>query len=187
MPQLSQSDSDAAVAADAMAVAQLKEFKTAMRSLAATVTLVTAVHDGRRSGLCVTAACSLSMDPPTMLVCVNRSSNTHDLIVESGHFAVNMLSDELHHRMLANRFADPSKVGEQKFAAGGPWCIEGDSAPLLEDSLASVDCTVMHRVEIGTHTIFIGRVRHVINHPEKMPLLYTNACFAGLTPIPSSR
>lgn len=160
-------------------VPPVEDFKVAMRSLAATVTLVTAGRDGNRSGLAVTAACSLSMDPPSMVVCVNQSSNTHDRIVEEGHFGVNLLSSGDDHQDLVMLFSDSSKIGEDKFSSG-EWLRIGDSAPLLADTLASIDCKVVNSVRMGTHTMFIGEVRKVLNHPEHSPLLYANRQFATL-------
>lgn len=157
----------------------VEDFKVAMRSLAATVTLVTAGREGNRSGLAVTATCSLSMEPPSMVVCVNQSSNTHDRIVEEGHFAVNLLSDADDHQDLVMLFSDASRVGEEKFASA-QWLRIGDSAPLLADTLASIDCKVVNSVQIGTHTLFIGEVRKVLNHPQMSPLLYANRQFATL-------
>lgn len=119
-------------------------FKLSMRLLAATVTIVTTVHEGRRNGLTATAACSLS-------------------------------------RELAEVFAGATgKEGEAKFSAGGVWHAEEGGAPMLADSLASIDCEVVNRAEMGTHTIFIGLVRKVEISPDKRPLLYANRQFVGL-------
>lgn len=159
--------------------APVEDFKVAMRSLASTVALVTTMHEGQRSGLAVTAVCSLTMDPPSILVCVNRSSNTHDLIVQSGGFAVNLLSDSLNHRSLAQCFADPKRVGEAKFTQGA-WMSRANGSPMLEDGLSSIDCAVVNTVEVGTHTIFIGEVRQVHNNPDKSPLIYANRNFTGV-------
>jgi len=160
------------IAADVIA-APVEDFKLAMRALAATVTLVTAGRDGRRSGLVVTAACSLCMEPPSMVICVNRASNTHRRIVEEGRFGVNLLSNAYTHQELVSVFSDSTLAGEDKFRTGD-WLRIADGAPLLADALASIDCQVLERVDMGTHTIFIGAVRQVLNRPEKGPLLYAN-------------
>jgi cob(II)yrinic acid a,c-diamide reductase len=155
-------------------------FKVAMRSLAATVTLVTSGEEGRRSGLAVTATCSLCMEPPLMVVCVNQSSNTHARISETGHFAVNLLSSNDQHQHLAKVFSDSSLVGEDKFKHG-EWASINGSAPMLEGTLASIDCEVASQHQMGTHTIFVGQVRHVLNSPTLPPLIYANRRFTSVT------
>ncbi len=162
-----------------VAVSPAEEFKVAMRSLVATVTLVTAGEAGARSGLAVTATCSLCMEPPSMVVCVNQSSNTHRRIAETGQFAVNLLSSGEEHEALAKVFSDTSRVGEDKFTFGEWISIEG-SAPMLAGTLASIGCEVVSQMAMGTHTIFIGHVRHVLNQPALSPLIYANRRFTSV-------
>ena len=157
----------------------VNDFKVSMRLLAATVTVITSIHEERRSGLTATATCSLSMDPASMIVCVNRNAHTHDYIANSGLFCVNLLTEG--QRELAEVFAGATgKEGEAKFAASGAWHTYDGGAPMLEDSLSSIDCRVLSRTEMGTHSIFIGLVRRVRTAPSKRPLIYADRKFVGV-------
>jgi flavin reductase (DIM6/NTAB) family NADH-FMN oxidoreductase RutF len=161
-------------------------FKLAMRRLAAGVTIITTCHDGHRCGLTATAVCSLSADPPQLLVCVNRSSQAHDIIKRGANLCVNLLARR--HKALAARFAGQKKgvAGEERFRAG-KWTTLKTTAPVLDDALASFDCVVRETVESSTHTIFIGNVVDVRLRAEGHPLLYAGGAYAGLQVIADRR
>lgn len=161
-------------------------FKLAMRRLAAGVTIITTCHDGERCGLTATAVCSLSADPPQLLVCVNRSAHAHDIIKRGANLCVNLLARR--HKALAARFAGQKKgvYGEERFRAG-KWTTLKTSAPVLDDALASFDCVVRETVESSTHTIFIGNVVDVRLRAEGHPLLYAGGSYAGLQVIADRR
>ena len=131
-------------------------FKTAMSCLAAGVTIITTVHDGQRAGLTATAVCSLSVDPPQLLVCVNQRAEAHGLIHRGSVMCVNLLARQ--HRDLAARFAGQGGVSGAARFAMGEWTTLRTGAPVLADAVASFDCLVSERVESSTHSIFkIGR------------------------------
>ncbi len=161
-------------------------FKLAMRRLAAGVTIITGCHNGERCGLTATAVCSLSADPPQILVCVNRSSQAHDVIKRGANLCVNLLARR--HRALAARFAGQKKgiVGEERFRAGR-WTALRTGAPALDDALANFDCVVRETVESSTHTIFIGNVVEVRLRAQGHPLLYAGGSYAGLQVIADRR
>jgi len=151
-------------------------FKQAMRRLAAGVTIVTTKHGEVRGGLTATAVCSLSVDPPQLLVCVNRSAAAHELIHEGENLCVNLLAHK--HQALAARFAGQAGVaGADRFQAGR-WITLKTGAPVLEDALASFDCIVTEKVVSSTHTIFIGRVVEVRSRTNGKPLLYAQGAYA---------
>jgi flavin reductase (DIM6/NTAB) family NADH-FMN oxidoreductase RutF len=154
-------------------------YKRGMRQLAAAVTIVTTEHEGERCGLTATAVCSLSADPPTLLVCVNRTASAHDPIKFSRRFCVNVLSDA--DSALSRRFAGPEK-GEARFASA-IWRTAVTGAPVLDHALASFDCELIETVEAGTHTIFIGRVHAVGTQPGRRPLLYADGDYSGLAAL----
>ena len=161
-------------------------FKLAMRRLAAGVTIITTCHDGERCGLTATAVCSLSADPPQLLVCVNRSAHAHDIIKRGANLCVNLLARR--HKALAARFAGQKKgvYGEERFRVG-KWTTLKTKAPVLDDALASFDCVVRETVESSTHTIFIGNVVDVRLRAEGHPLLYAGGSYAGLQVIADRR
>ncbi len=158
-------------------------FKLAMRRLAAGVTIITTCHDGERCGLTATAVCSLSADPPQLLVCVNRSARAHDVIRRGANLCVNLLARR--HKALAGYFAGGRK-GEERFRSG-KWTTLKTNAPVLDDALASFDCVVRETMESSTHTIFIGQVVDVRLRAEGHPLLYAGGAYAGLQVIADRR
>lgn len=160
---------------DNLALDLRARFRTSLRLLASTVALVTAAHGGKRGGLTATAACSLSVDPPLMLVCVSRRSRTHSYMRESENFCINYLGG--HHRDLATLFATQVEDGEVKFR-GGAWGLSAFGNPILLDSLATIECRVRRRIDEGTHSVFIGAVIDVATRNECGPLLYMQGEFA---------
>jgi flavin reductase (DIM6/NTAB) family NADH-FMN oxidoreductase RutF len=155
-------------------------YKRGMRQLAASVTIVTTAHQGQRRGLTATAVCSLAVAPPTLLVCINRLVAAHDLIVSSGCFCVNVLAEE--HSALSRRFAG-AESGEARFSSG-TWTPMTTGAPALREAMASFDCALLHRIEVETHSVFIGRVLAVASHPGRRPLLYAEGNYVGLAALP---
>jgi flavin reductase (DIM6/NTAB) family NADH-FMN oxidoreductase RutF len=141
------------------------EFRTAMGHFASGVTVVTTRSGGEPVGLTVSAFCSLSLEPPLVLVCIEKSVRSHDALREAGLFAVNILASDQEH--LSRRFASSA---DEKFEGVG--LREGfDEVPLLEGALTVVQCRVREELEGGDHTIFVGEVVEVeVGTGE--PLLY---------------
>lgn len=154
-----------------------QEFKLGMRRLAAGVTIITTLHDGKRHGLTATAVTSLSADPPQLIVCVNRQAGAHDLIQAGERFCVNVLAQR--HQALAARFSNHQMHEEERFRAG-KWTTLATGAPVLDDALASFDCQVLERVHSTSHTIYIGRVVGVRARATGEPLLYESGSYAGV-------
>lgn len=141
------------------------EFRTAMGHFASGVTVVTTRNGDETAGLTVSSFCSLSLEPPLVLICIDRDVSSHDLIRDGGRYAVNMLASE--QEELSRRFA--SRM-EDKFDGIGVRSGLG-GVPLLEDALAVVECVVEEAVPGGDHTIFIGRVERA-ETSTKEPLVY---------------
>jgi flavin reductase len=153
-------------------------FKTGMRRLAAGVCLVTATdRDGVRQGLIATSVISVTVEPPSLLVCVNRAASCHDTIADSGAFCVNLLTEA--DDEVARRFGS-SAARERRFA-DRQWRALETGAPALDGALASFDCRVSTRVPVGSHTIFIGAVVALaLREGAGAPLLYLDGDFARL-------
>ena len=111
-------------------------FKRALGQFAGGVAVIAAGIGDRRRGLTATAICSLSADPPKMLVCVNKSAEAHDVIADTGCFSINFLRHD--QRGLAERFAalDGSK-GASRFA-DAPWDRLVTGAPVLSSAVAEI-------------------------------------------------
>ena len=155
-----------------------EQFKQGMRRLAAGVTIITTAVDGAPRGLTATAVCSLSADPPQLLVCVKRTAGAHDAIARSRRFCVNVLAHG--HHNLAARFAGHDGVrGEARFRAGR-WVALKTGAPALTGALAAFDCVVSEQVAATTHTIFIGRVVAMCVRHKAKPLLYASGGYASV-------
>jgi flavin reductase (DIM6/NTAB) family NADH-FMN oxidoreductase RutF len=156
-------------------------FRTSMRATAASVALLTSRSaDGGSSGMAVTSWGSLSMDPPSMLVAVNRSASVHAVIVASRQFCLNLMSDA--HADILERFSR-SDMREKRFNAED-WDEGPQKLPVLRGALASQICTVQGTYDYGTHTIFLGRVEDVIlSDPAnncQSPLIWLNGSLASL-------
>jgi flavin reductase (DIM6/NTAB) family NADH-FMN oxidoreductase RutF len=157
-------------------------FKLGMRRLAAAVSLITTqLADGTRRGMTATAVCSVSMHPPTLLCCINRSNSSYEAITSAGVFAVNVLA--LDDRELADQFARPI-APQEKFALG-LWRRERTGAPLLESALASFDCYLSSSVAVGTHGILFGEIHAVaVRRAAAKPLLYSHGAYGGFAAVP---
>jgi 3-hydroxy-9,10-secoandrosta-1,3,5(10)-triene-9,17-dione monooxygenase reductase component len=141
-------------------------FRHALGHFASGVTVVTVADQGELSGLTVSAFSSLSLTPPYILVCIDKSSSTLGMVRRSKAFGVNVLSHD--QSDLSNHFASKLK---DKFSAVrhkiGPL-----GSPLLDDVLVAMECKLMQEVDGGDHAILIGEVDHASVQENKAPLLY---------------
>ena len=154
-------------------------FRDAMRRLAATVTIISAGGAGRRHGITATAVTSLSMSPPSLLVCVNRSSSLHALLSENDRFCVNLLRSE--QAALSEAFS--GKLPSHERFLHGDWSEDETGLPYLTDSQASIFCHRQKAVDHGSHSIFIGVVDQVLTADEICPLLYSNGAYSRCSPL----
>jgi flavin reductase (DIM6/NTAB) family NADH-FMN oxidoreductase RutF len=128
-----------------------------MRHLASGVCLVTHSVGGAPAGMTATAVASLSLDPPTLIVCLNRAASTFASLAPGVAFGVSVLGAD--HREFAERFAGRTGAeGAERFREGR-WLIPPSGAPLLWDAIAAFECEVEDIVERHTHAIVIGRVK----------------------------
>jgi flavin reductase (DIM6/NTAB) family NADH-FMN oxidoreductase RutF len=156
-----------------------EEFRDLIGRFASGVTVVTAEHEGRYYGTTASAVTSLSLDPPMVLVALNKESATGQAISSCGHFAVNILGEG--HEDLARRFA---VKGDRKFE--GLEIAAGEcGAPLLEEALATLECRVTEEVAAATHTVFLAEVDRG-SARDGAPLAYFRGRFGRLDLSPSS-
>ena len=151
------------------ASALTEDFKQAMRRVASTVNVITVCVRGEPMGITATAMSSLSLDPPSLLICINRSASLHSPLEDVSHFCVNVL-----HRSqeeIAQMFADRSRQA-LRFATG--WQVDCERPPRLADAQAAILCRRIHHHPFGTHSIFIGQVEEVVVREDVDPLLYVN-------------
>jgi flavin reductase (DIM6/NTAB) family NADH-FMN oxidoreductase RutF len=127
--------------------------RAVMRRFPTGVTIVATMFDGQPKGFTATAVASVSLDPPLVLVCVNRGGRSHPVISAAGHFCVNFLRRE--QEALARAFAQRN---EDDPFAGLAIHTERTGSPVIDGSLAFLDCLLEREHPAGTHAIFIGRV-----------------------------
>jgi flavin reductase (DIM6/NTAB) family NADH-FMN oxidoreductase RutF len=142
------------------------------------VTVVTARAGDRIHGMTVSAFSEVSLDPPLVLVCADKTSNTHPLIAEGGVFAVNILASD--QAELSNRFA--SEKDEHRRFVGLDTESGRTGAPLLAGALAALDCTVVAAHDAGDHVIYVGRVEEV-RSSDGEPLLYYDRGYRRLAGV----
>lgn len=150
-----------------------QDFRDVIGHFASGVTVITAAVDGQRLGTTASAVSSLSLEPPMVLICMNRTSTTGQAITRSRAFAINILTEE--QGDLAQHFAskDPDKF-ESVDASTGPF-----GQPLLADALATIECEVAEEVAGGTHTVFLAEVRSATSR-DGAPLAYFRGQFGRL-------
>jgi flavin reductase (DIM6/NTAB) family NADH-FMN oxidoreductase RutF len=140
-------------------------FRLAMSHFASGVTIVTTSHDGKPFGMTVASFASLSLHPPLVLVCIERSVKTHDAIAAAGKFGVSILSSA--QADISSKFASRN---DDKF--GGVELVPGEmDVPLIAGALTAIECRVFDQLPGGDHSIFIGEVLK-IHTTEGDPLLY---------------
>lgn len=150
------------------------EFRKTMGLFATGVTVVTTrTPNGRPHGLTANAFMSVSLDPPLVLVSIDKKTDTHGYLREAGIFSVNILRED--HRHISDKFAskDPNKF------EGISHADKHTGAPVLDDALAWIDCRVVDEFEGGDHTLFLGEVM-AIEHLGGKPLLFYGGTYRKL-------
>ncbi len=144
-------------------------FKETLAHWASGVTVVTTLHEDDPVGITASSFSSVSLEPPQVLICVNKRLFTHGAIQEIGTFAVNILGEE--HLDWGKRFAGMIPEIEDRFE-GINSHTEVTGCPVFSDALAWVDCRVVHVYDGGDHSVFIGEVLAAGSRAESKPLLY---------------
>lgn len=153
-------------------------FRLAMREFTNGVALVTTGHGEQRMGCTATSLCSLSLDPPSLIVCITKTSSTLASLRANKMFGVNILAGA--HESLADRFAGRSGVKGAARFAGVDWMTLVTGSPLLRDALACIDCNVEEVLERHTHAIVIGRVAAVHRGGDGPALVHWRSQFQQL-------
>lgn len=131
------------------------DFRNAMSLLTSAVNVVTTSGASGDHGLTVSAVCSVSDSPASLLVCINQSSRSHDDFIQNKVLSVNVLAAQ--HEHLSNAFASSKFSAEERFKLG-TWTRLKTGSPVLNDALVSFDCEVEHIQQMGTHSVLICRV-----------------------------
>jgi flavin reductase (DIM6/NTAB) family NADH-FMN oxidoreductase RutF len=153
-------------------------FRSAMRHLAAGVSVVTVGRGKDITGMTMTSLSSLSVDPPTLIVSLNRASSSWPLLLRERFFGVNILtSDQID---IAEKFNGKGGLkGAERFA-GAQWMTRASGTPLLAGALAAIDCEVEDIIERHTHGIVIGRVLEMQLSPRSAALAYWQGQYVAI-------
>ncbi len=153
-----------------------QEFKNALRLWASGVTVVTSQSESQGlKGMTATSFSSVSMEPPQILVCVNQATDSGEVILECGKFAVNVLTTDQENA--SNQFAGGASQ-EERFARV-KWSAGELGVPVLDEALVSIECKLVEKVLAGTHWVMIGKVEKV-HCREGNPLLYYNSGYCSV-------
>jgi flavin reductase (DIM6/NTAB) family NADH-FMN oxidoreductase RutF len=151
-------------------IALAPDFKLAMRQLASGVSVITHGAASQRTGVTATSVTSLSSEPPTLIVAVNRASSLYKQLGTGDLFGVNILGAQ--HVDIADRFAGRAGVDRADRFEAGRWSTTPDGVWLLDDALAALVCEADEVIERNTHAIVIGQVRLARRQAYGGALLY---------------
>lgn len=142
---------------EAVAPVDLRSFRDGMARLAAAVNIVTSVGPEGWCGFTASAVSSVTDSPPTLLVCINKTSQSYLTIRKSGVLCVNCVASG--HKDLSILFSGMSGVKDMAVRfSGAKWSSLTTGAPVLDNAVVSFDCCVVRDVEIGTHGVFFCQV-----------------------------
>jgi flavin reductase (DIM6/NTAB) family NADH-FMN oxidoreductase RutF len=156
-----------------------EDFRGAMRRFPATVSIITANDGTRDHGMTVTALSSVSMAPPSLMVCLNNRTLLHEMLLEQSHFAVNVL--DITQTSLSDAFSG-AVLPEDRFA-GDQWARDEKGMLVLKAAHTNVVCRRKAAVPYGTHTMFIGEVVSATVNDTTTPLLYAEASYCLSQPL----
>jgi flavin reductase (DIM6/NTAB) family NADH-FMN oxidoreductase RutF len=160
-------------------VADRKALRTVLGAFATGVTVVTAEGDDAPHGMTANAFTSVSLDPPLVLICIDRDAVMHQVLSTTGHFGVSVLAGE--QEAIARHFANRRRVrGAAEFDAVD--CRPGPltGVPLITDALASLECQVWRSYDGGDHTIFLGRLLSMERRDDGEVLAFFDGRFCHL-------
>ena len=148
-------------------------FRSLLGRFASGITVVTTCDRGTDHGITVSAFCSLSLEPPLVLICIEQRARIHEVLLRATHFAVNVLA--AHQEDISRRFAE--RPDDRFDGLGYTRGLTG--TPILEGILAYIECEIRSRHAGGDHTIFVGEVIAGTASDDR-PLLYYRGGYAQL-------
>lgn len=155
-----------------------QDYREAMSRFAGAVHVVTTGGKAGPRGLTVIAACSVSDQPPTVLVCINRQNPANDLFVENGVFALNTLSAD--QQAVSVAFSGVTGLSTEERFSHGEWDTISTGAPTLHGALAVFDCELVEAKDMATHRILFGKVTGLRVGDRLAPLLYHDRTYRTL-------
>ncbi|NHB95848.1 4-hydroxyphenylacetate 3-monooxygenase, reductase component [Photorhabdus stackebrandtii] len=145
-------------------------FRDAMASLSAAVNIVTTDGPAGCCGITATAVCSITDTPPTLMVCINRSSAMNSVFQENGHLCVNVLNHE--QELMARHFAGMTGVSMEERFRWNIWQKGPLGQPVLTGTLASLEGEIEQVQEVGSHNVYLVHIRHITVSEQGHGLIY---------------
>lgn len=145
-------------------------FREAMAKLGAAVHVVTSAGPGGKTGFTATAICSVTDEPATLLVCLNRRSNSAPVLAQNGVFCVNTLGAA--EEKLADMFAGRSGIHLEERFSVGEWLTLKTGSPVLTSAVVAFDCRTIEVKAVASHNVFFGAVEAVRLGPAGQALVY---------------
>lgn len=155
-----------------------EKLRHAMRAWTTGVAIVTSTYEGKQYGMTVNSFTSISLEPPLILVTLRKLTHTHDLVVQSGMFAVTILSAE--QKELSERFAGKTPNVLDRFEGVQTERLFAD-IPIFKDGMAYFHCRVANSMPLGENTLFIAEVIAASGEGTGDPLVYHNREYWQLT------
>jgi flavin reductase len=159
-------------------------FRDSMAHLGAAVNIVTTCGPAGRCGFTASAICSLTDDPPTLIVCMNRNSKQNAAFKANAVACVNTLT--ANQRDLSEIFAGRNGLDMPQRFAAADWTEMATGAAVLKNALVSFDCQIEQTLEIGTHSLFVCRVLALTPCRNEMALMYFKRTFHAVGDLPAS-
>ena len=156
----------------------LSDFREALSRTAATVCIVSTDGYAGRAGLTVSAMCSVSAEPPSLLVCVNEESGVCKIIRDNGVMCVNVLRSD--HGDLSDAFSGRSEECDQDPFTKTDWGAGVTGAPVMLAALVNLDCRITTQLRHGTHYIFFGEIESLSLNQPGTPLVYRDRMYEQL-------
>ena len=150
-------------------------FRDVMRSFPTGVTVVGSAHGGEKRGMTVNSFTSVSLNPPTVLICITKKSGCHPVIEKSGVFSVSVLAEN--QSELSSKFADHDEVDVHRFV-GVDHRVGDLGVPLLDGAVAELECSVEDSLGSGDHTVFVGKVMSAKVTSDEFPLVFHRSRYA---------
>ena len=148
------------------------EFKIGMRKYIYSVSVISNTQsNGRKNAITVSSVTSISINPPSIIVCINKKSSIHESLILDSKFCINLVNEE--QRDIAEICSDPNRINER--FKNIEWI--GDKPPIMKNALVNIICKVDKIVEYKTHSIVIGLVQKIKNSEHKNPLMYQEGVY----------
>lgn len=157
-----------------------QKFRESARRIASTVAVIAAVDEQGGTAMTATAVSTLSMDPPSLLICVNKAAGLYKVLSRGAGFSVNFLnaSQEAVARLCSSDGSRARRIEDASFETQS---VNG--VPTVQEALVTIICKQVHSHEYGSHGIFIGEVEDLWHSSDAAPLLYCDGAYRVLADL----